>query len=97
MKESFIEYLEAKGPDNSGKPTSYARAMKVIEEVFFSKGLLGLVDIWSFITLENIDPIYEVVLNEQAKNDGIFQNYKPSSYWKKRYCSAALKEFKLFL
>jgi hypothetical protein len=96
-KENFIEYLEGKSPKGSGKPQSYAKAMEVIEEIFFSNKLSEITDIWNFISLENIDIIYDTVVIEQNKDDGIFKNYSPKSYWKNRFCSAALKEFKEYL
>ncbi|MDY0223767.1 MAG: hypothetical protein RBR67_21795, partial [Desulfobacterium sp.] len=96
-KEKFLDYLEGRSPQGSGKPKSYAKAMEVIEETFFSKTLSEVTDVWNFITLENIDILYDTVLKEQNKDNGIFKNYVPSSYWKSRYCSAALKEFKAFL
>lgn len=96
-KESFITYLKTVSAENSGKPASYAKAMKVIEDVFFSEALASTTDIWQFISLDNIDAIYEVVLKEQRNEDGMFKNYEPASYWKNGYCSAALKEYKDFL
>ncbi len=96
-KERFLEYLEGKSPEKSDKPQSYAKAMEVIEETFFRKSLSEITDIWNFITLENVDSLYNTVLAEQKKDDGIFKNYAPSGYWKKGFCSAALKEFKEFL
>jgi len=36
-------------------------------------------------------------LREQKNENGIFKEYKPASYWKDGYCSAALKEYKQFL
>lgn len=97
VKESFIEYLKTKSKPNSGKPNSYAKAMEVLEEVIFSKKLLKEISIWTFINSKNIDDIYNFVLEQQQKNDGIFKDYTPSSYWKAGYCSAALKEFSEFL
>ena len=96
-KKRFLEYLENKSPVNSGKPQAYAKAMEVIEETFFQNSLSQVTDIWNFITLENLDVIYDTVLREQKKGDGAFKNYVPSSYWKNGFCSAALKEFKEFL
>ncbi len=96
-KESFIEYLRGVSAENSGKPSAYSKAMEVIEETFFSKALTATTDVWNFITVENIDALYEVVLREQRNENGIFKDYKPPSYWRDGYCSAALKEYKQFL
>ena len=96
-KKSFISYLKSVSPENSNKPSSYAKAMEVIEETFFSKALVDTTDVWNFITLENIDGLYEVVVREQKNENGIFKGYKSPSYWKDGFCSAALKEYKHFL
>jgi hypothetical protein len=96
-KESFISYLKSISAENSGKPQGYAKGMEVIEEIFFSKALTDSVDIWNFITLDNIDALREVVLREQKNDDGIFKNYKPVSYWRDGFCSAALNAYKNFL
>lgn len=96
-KKSFIEYLRSVSAENSGKPQAYAKGMEVIEATFFSKALVSVADIWEFITVDNIDALYEIVLREQKNDNGIFKEYKPVSYWKDGYCSAALKEYKQFL
>ena len=71
--------------------------MEVIEDILFTKKLTAQTDIWEFLSIENIDTIYHVVKREQQKEDGIFQNYQPESYWKNGYCSAALNEYKKYL
>lgn len=96
-KESFIEYLNNKTPENSGKPSSYAKAMSVIEDVLFSEKFSKETSIWSFINTKNIDVIYNFIVEQQKKSDGIFQNYTPKSYWENNHCSAALKEYRSFL
>jgi len=97
-KESFIEYLKTKSPKDSGKPTSYARAMKVIEDVLFTEKFSNTISIWDFINSNNVEKIYHFIAEQQQKKeDGIFKDYTPKSYWEKGYCSAALKEYSLFL
>lgn len=97
MKERFIEYLKSKSPEKSGKPSSYARAMEIIEQVLFKENLLKATDVWKFINEENIDDIYKLIIKHQSIEDGIFQNFTPISYWRDGYCSAALKEYKEFI
>ncbi|MEI6206156.1 MAG: AAA family ATPase [Desulfuromonadales bacterium] len=96
-KESFISYLKSISAENSGKPQGYSKGMEVIEAIFFSKALTDSVDVWNFITLDNIDALREVVLREQKNDDGIFKDYKPVSYWRDGFCSAALNAYKSFL
>jgi hypothetical protein len=97
VKNSFIEYLKTKSPSNSGKPSSYAKAMEVLEDVLFSNAFSKEISIWTFINNENVDSIYDFVKVQQKLKDGIFKNYTPSSYWESGYCSAALKEFGEYL
>jgi len=97
IKDSFIDYLKSQSPATSGKPNSYAKAMEVIEDVFFEKTFSDTISIWDFINSENVEQVYTFVREQQNSEDGIFKNYKPDSYWKKGYCSAALKEFGVFL
>lgn len=97
IKDLFIDYLKSQSPATSGKPNSYAKAMEVVEDVFFEKTFSDAISIWNFINSENIEQIYNFVREQQNSEDGIFKDYKPDSYWKKGYCSAALKEFGAFL
>lgn len=71
--------------------------MEIIEKVFFSQAFSQTTDVWKFISLENVDTLYKIVLEEQRKDNGIFGEFEPASYWKDGYCSAALREYKLFL
>lgn len=96
-KELFIKYLESKSRSGSRKPHSYAKAMEVLEDVLFAKSLSKEVSVWDFINEENVLDLYEFVILQQKNVDGIFKDYKPSSYWKNNYCSSALKEFHRFL
>jgi len=36
QKDQFINYLKDKSPEKSGKPSAYAKAMEVIEDVLFA-------------------------------------------------------------
>ncbi len=97
IKDQFIQYMQEKSPKDSGKPMSYARAMEILEKVFFTEAFSSSTSIWNFINSQNIDNLYAYVLQEQKKDDGLFKGVEPESYWKKSYCSASLKEFGAFL
>ncbi len=97
-KELFNENLKLSASGKSGKPSSYIKAMEIIEEIYFSQNLIKAVDVWDFITIDNIDVIYQFTLQEQKKEDGgVFKLFEPKSYWQAGYCSAALAEYKIFL
>ena len=97
IKDSFLEYLKTKSGENSNKPSSYAKAMEVLEDVLFEKAFSESISIWTFINSENVESIYDFVKKQQKTENGIFKNYTPSSYWEKGFCSAAVKEFGDFL
>jgi putative restriction endonuclease len=49
-------------------------------------------------SVEQIAELYEYVLEQQRLGEaGIFKGEEPKSYWRDRYCSAALKSYKEFL
>ncbi len=97
QKELFISFLKEKTNEGSGKPSSYAKAMEVIESVLFTTSFANSTSIWEFVNISNVDKLYSYILKQQNSSNGIFANYRPKSYWKDKYCSAALKEYKLYL
>ncbi len=97
QKEQFINFLRGKSPEKSGKPSAYAKAMEVIEDVLFAPSFAESTSIWEFVNISNIDGLYNYVIEQQNADKSVFETYEPQSYWKKGFCSAALKEYKLFL
>jgi putative restriction endonuclease len=54
--------------------------------------------VWEIRDVERLAALYEFVKGEQKKNDGgVFCNEPSKSYWKKGFCSAAIKDFSQFL
>lgn len=96
-KAQFLKFLKDKSPEKSGKPSAYAKAMEVIESVLFSPSFAESTSIWDFINISNVDSLYSYIIEQQNANKSVFENYEPQSYWQKGFCSAALKEYKLFL
>lgn len=96
-KEEFLDYLKANSADNSGKPSSYVRAIDIIETILFKDAVKTAVDIWQFLNKDNIQKIYDFIIIEQNKTDGIFKDFEPKSYWEGGHCSAALKEYEKYL
>lgn len=96
-KEAYLEYLKNKTPEGSGKAASYAKAMGILESALFKDSVVRGVDIWRFLNPDNIQSLYDYVLEEQKKADGIFRGIVPASYWEGGYCSAALAEYKAYL
>lgn len=97
QKEQFINFLKDKSPENSGKPSAYAKSMEVIESVLFSPAFAKSTSIWDFVNISNVDNLYNYIIEQQNEDKSVFEDYEPQSYWKKGFCSAALKEYKIFL
>ena len=54
--------------------------------------------VWEIRDVERLSTLYEFVKSEQKKSDGgVFCNEPSKSYWKKGFCSAAIKDFSQFL
>lgn len=54
--------------------------------------------VWDIRDVERLAALYELVKIEQKKPDGgIFREEPSQSYWRKGFCSAAVKEFSQFL
>ena len=95
QKEQFINFLRGKSPEKSGKPSAYAKAMEVIEDVLFAPSFAESTSIWEFVNISNIDGLYNYVIEQQNANKSVYEPYEPQSYWKKGICSAAKNEYKL--
>lgn len=103
-RQGFIDFNTRLSADNSRKASSYAMAIKILEEVLPHQNAVSLhgrslYDISDFATL---DDLIDLVLEEQAKmrrkEASIFDFGQPnqSSYPLKSFCSAALKSLKKY-
>ena len=100
-KNAYSNYVIANNKDQSGKATSYIRALDLLCSML-EKHPLGFADcakIWDVDSATRINELYQIA-NEQTnlgdKSDWLLPEL-PSSYLLKGHCRAALKSYQEFL
>lgn len=99
-RERFTDYMEETNTAGSGKASSYVRALDLLCPILAKPTSLftDCSNIWGITSITRIGELYEYVLEQQNLGEsGIFGGEKPISYWRDRYCSAALKSYREFL
>ena len=100
MKEKFIKYLHKNNKKGSQKANAYIRALDLLDVILNSKSkskLYGFKSIYNIESIDTVNKIYDFILNEQNNENGIFKNEEPSSYWRNKFFSAAIKSYYEFL
>lgn len=103
-KQGFIDFNTRLSPENSRKASSYAMAIRILDEVLPHQSVIDLHgrSLYDISDVATIEGLIELVLIEQAKmrrgEKSIFDNGQPnqSSYPLKSFCSAALKSLKQY-
>lgn len=103
-KQGFIDFNTKLSPENSRKASSYAMAIRILDEVLPHQSVIDLHgrSLYDISDVATIEGLIELVLIEQAKmrrgEKSIFDNGQPnqSSYPLKSFCSAALKSLKQY-
>lgn len=86
--------------EGSNKASSYIRAIELLDAILAKNGgsFADCHDVYAVDSVALISELYEFVLEQQRlAEDGMFAGEEPVSYWRDRYCSAALKSYKEFL
>jgi putative restriction endonuclease len=99
-RDQFIQYMAETNTSGSGKATSYVRALDLLGPILAKPGSVfkDCSSVWGITSIARICELYEYVLEQQNLGEsGIFGGEKPVSYWRDRYCSAALKSYREFL
>lgn len=97
-RQGFIKYNTALSPDNSGKASSYDKAIKILDEVLPYQDVIdlhgrSLYDIHDIATLERVSEfVREEVKKMKDGQPNIFSHGKENqkSYPRNGFCSAAL-------
>lgn len=103
-RQGFIDFNIKLSPENSRKASSYAMAIRILDEVLSHQSVIDLHgrSLYDISDVATIEGLIELVLIEQAKmrrgEKSIFDNGQPnqSSYPLKSFCSAALKSLKQY-
>jgi len=92
--------MDGQNVEGSGRASSYVRALDLLGPIL-AKSESRFPDcsnVWAVQSIERIAELYAYVLEQQRLGEvGIFKGETPASYWRDRYCSAALKSYKEFL
>lgn len=100
-KNLFSDYILNSNVTDSGKATSYVRALDHLSEMIKSKpfDFNDCEDIWIVTSVERLQELYQFVLNESRKKDSSPWNINgiPKSYLQNGFCSAALKIYQKYL
>ena len=98
-RDGYVRYMREAGAEGSGKASSYIRALELLGPILAkSRTHRDCADVFAVESPERIGELYELVLEQQRKEDaGMFGGEEPSSYWRNRFYSAALKSYQEFL
>ncbi|MFA7368262.1 MAG: HNH endonuclease [Kiritimatiellales bacterium] len=100
MRAWYLQHMDEQNVEGSGKASSYVRALDLLGPILAKKGgeFANCSNVWAVQSVERIADLYEYILEQQRLGEaGVFKGEKPASYWRDRYCSAALKSYKEFL
>ena len=104
-REGFIDFNTRLSPQNSGKADSYARAIRILDEVLLHQEVIDLrgKSLYDVQDTETIEAVLQFVSEEVRKmkqnEQNIFDLYgKPNqrSYPMKNFCSSALRSLKQY-
>lgn len=103
-RQGFIDFNTRLSPENSRKASSYAMAIRILDEVLPHQSVINLHgrSLYDISDVATIDSLIALVRVEQAKmrrrERSIFDYGQPgqSSYPRKSFCSAALKSLKVY-
>jgi len=103
-KQGFIDFNTRLSPENSGKADSYARAIRILDEVLAHQDLIDLYgrSLYDVRDTETIEAVLRFVSQEVKKmkrnEPNIFDYGKPNqrSYPLKNFCSSALRSLKQY-
>ncbi len=99
-RDLYSKCMNEQNIEGSGKASSYVRALDLLCPIL-KKGtsiFQDCSDIWNIRSVDRLTELYEYIIEQQNLGEkGIFGGEKPVSYWRDRYCSAALKSYIEFL
>ena len=100
LEDRYLAFSSEIHAEGSNTAPSYVAALKKIDTALHLHGvfLAPNESVWEIRAVERLAELYKFIKIEQKKEDGgIFCNEPSKSYWKKGFCSAAVKDFSQFL
>lgn len=89
-KQEFIEWLKANYKSDSGKLSSYVKAIELLEQPL-------RYDVFIKKDMNLLNELYTDLLNDQRDKDGIYYNPDSPSYGQGGFYSAAIKKYIEFI
>ena len=98
-RDGYVRYMREAGAEGSNKASSYIRALELLGPILAKTRVhRDCADVFTVESPERIGELYELVLEQQRlEGSGMFGGEEPSSYWRNRFYSAALKSYQEFL
>ena len=98
-REDYVQYMREVGTEGSNKSSSYIRALELLGPILAkNREYRDCGDVFGLESPERVGELYELVLEQQRMEGiGMFGGEEPSSYWRNRFYSAALKSYQEFL
>jgi putative restriction endonuclease len=98
-KSQYSRYMHHANHDGSNKASSYVRALELLGPIMAkTQAYRDCADVFAVRSPERIEELYRLVLEQQRlEESGMFGGEEPSSYWRNRFFSAALKSYQEFL
>ena len=99
IAKQYVQFVTENHVPGSGTAQSYVTAINKLERALHeAKLLLPSHSLWNIQDTTELARLYDFVKNEQKKEDGgIFHKETAKSYWKKGFCSAAVKQLSQFV
>ena len=98
-RDGYVRYMREAGAEGSNKASSYIRALELLGPILAkTRTHRDCADVFAVESPERTGELYELVLEQQRlEGAGMFGGEEPSSYWRNRFYSAALKSYQEFL
>ena len=100
LEDRYLAFSSEIHAEGSNTAPSYVAALKKIDTALHLHNvfLAPTESVWEIRDVERLAELYRFIKGEQKKSDGgVFCNEPSKSYWKKGFCSAAVKDFSQFL
>lgn len=100
IEDDYREFVASRTASGSGAAGSYVKAMNITDEVLKSNGLFlrSQESVWDIRDEARLKKLFDLVIKAQNVPDGgIYKNVKSKSYWKNKFCSAAIAKFMDFV
>ena len=101
LKQAFQDFIFATNTDGSGNAASYVRALDMLGPILTRHYPLPIIkgSMWHEFSVDELKAIHKWICAEAKKGvkSPVLADFKSPSYWKKYFCSAAIRAYKEFM